>query len=438
MTRSFPARAVAWALVPLLLLGSSPWSNAQQAPPPQAAPPATPPDPFAGQFGDDLFGIRPAAAECGFTLNGSITQFYQGVTSGGLQDTFRYGGRVDLLIHIDGEKAGLWKGFFIDLHDETLFGQSINSFTGALLPNSMAQAVPIPDGPVNALTGVKFTQALSENFVLFGGKINTLDGFNPPLNGGYGRDGFWNGNFLFPLTLAKTIPYSSLGGGFAVLVDMQPIFAFTVLDSNNTPTTTGFQSFFDSGVDLMLQATLPINPFGLPGHHSFIGAYTTHSSTDLSSVPYLLLQNLIPSLGNPIVSTKPNSWALAYMWDQMLVHSSVDPKKGWGVFGASSITDGNPNPLKWSAMIGLGGTSPIPTREALDSFGVAYSYNGLSTTFKDSSLLVPLRDTQAVEVFYNIGVTPWCHITPDFQVGTPVRAGVETYTAFGLRAQINF
>jgi porin len=70
---------------------------------------------------------------------------------------------------------------------------------------------------------------------------------------------------------------------------------------------------------------------------------------------------------------------------------------------------------------------------------VSYSYTGISETLKaQATNLVPLRDEPLVEVFYNVGVTPWFHITPDFQVGTPLRAGVEAYTAFGVRAKINF
>ncbi|HEX4613231.1 MAG TPA: carbohydrate porin, partial [Urbifossiella sp.] len=152
-----------------------------------AAPPAPPaPPPFGGpllerqKLTGDWFGVRDQLRDHGITWDISSTNFYQGVTRGGLNTGFEYGGRADYLFNVNGEKAGLWKGLFIDLHAETLYGSSINGATGSLLPPSLAQTLPIPGGEVTALTGVKVTQALSENVLVYLGKINTADGFNQP------------------------------------------------------------------------------------------------------------------------------------------------------------------------------------------------------------------------------------------------------------------
>lgn len=434
MLRRSVRAGVALALLPVVILLAMPCASQAQIPTP-----VNPAAPFEGQLGDDLFGMRSCLAENGINFYGSSTQFYQGVTSGGLDREFRYGGRVDLLFHIDGEKAGLWKGFFIDIHDETLYGVSVNTFTGALLPTSIAQSYPVADDTVNALTGLKFTQALSENFALFAGKINTLDGFNQPFAGGWGRDGFFNASFVFPTVFARTIPYSTLGGGFAILKDLEPVFAFMCLDTNNTPTTTGFSSFFDNGVSLVAQLNVPITLCDLPGHQGFLASYSNRTVTNLDNLPYYLLNRLRPDLPQqPPGQAKSDSWAVAYMFDQMLVQVGPNPKRGLGVFGTAGLSDGNPNPVKWAANIGLGGVSPIPGRE-YDTFGVGYAYTGYSSSFKNiAPRLLPLGDEQVVELFYNVAVTPWCRITPDFQVGIPIRERVDTYTAFGVRAQINF
>ena len=55
-----------------------------------------------------------------------------------------------------------------------------------------------------------------------------------------------------------------------------------------------------------------------------------------------------------------------------------------------------------------------------------------------SGRLVPLRDEQGVEAFYNVGVTPWFHVTPDFQVVIPTRERADTALVFGLRAKVDF
>jgi len=42
------------------------------------------------------------------------------------------------------------------------------------------------------------------------------------------------------------------------------------------------------------------------------------------------------------------------------------------------------------------------------------------------------------EIFYNVAVTPWCHITPDLQVITPTLGLAETSIVLGLRTKIDF
>jgi porin len=51
---------------------------------------------------------------------------------------------------------------------------------------------------------------------------------------------------------------------------------------------------------------------------------------------------------------------------------------------------------------------------------------------------VPVRDERGVETFYNVAVTPWCHVTADLQVITPTLSFAETSLVLGLRAKIDF
>ncbi|MBN9521576.1 carbohydrate porin [bacterium] len=360
------------------------------------------------------------------------------MTRGGLDTGFRYGGRADYLLNIDGQKAGLWEGLFIDLHAETLYGSSVNSFTGALLPTSLAQAVPVVSGEVTALTGVKVTQALSENFLVYLGKINVLDTFNQPFTGGArGTNGFWNAGLLLPPTLARTLPYSTYGAGFAVLSEKQPVFAVSVFDTYNSPTTSGFERFFVNGATVVAQATLPTSFFGRPGHQSIGGSYSSGRYAALdNTLPYLISQRLQGEL--PPLPQETGSWALFYMFDQAVWVDAANPQRSWGVFGNLSLSDGNPNPIRWASSIGVGGSSPFACRK-LDTFGIGYFYIGASDALKNfAPRLLPLRDEHGVELFYNAAVTPWFHLTPDFQVITPVRDRAETSVNVGIRGKIDF
>ena len=130
----------------------------------QASMPAAMPSPFAGDLCErpfllgDLCGARDELAAHGISINVDTYQFYQGVAAGGVHDVGEYAGRNDYFINVDGEKAGLWKGFFITLHGETRYGDTVNLDTGAILPVNMPEVTPKATGSETALTAVKFTQ----------------------------------------------------------------------------------------------------------------------------------------------------------------------------------------------------------------------------------------------------------------------------------------
>jgi porin len=408
-----------------------------------AAPTPPAPPPYGGPLHErlnltgDWFGTRSSLRDHGITWDLSTTNFYQGVTTGGLDRTFLYGGRADYLVNINGEKAGLWKGLFIDLHGETNYGQSANTLTGALMPVNTAALFPSTDTPITALTGVKLTQALSESFVVFAGKINTLDGFNQPFTGGArGTGGFMNVGLLAPVVALRTIPYSTFGAGFAVLAGPEPVASLMVLDPNNTPTVSGFDTFFNRGVSMIGLVNLPVKPFGRPGHQGFGFTYSNSRYASLDDLPFFIAQRLRGEF--PPLPQETGSWSVFYMFDQALYAAGDDPKQSWGVFGNLGIADENPSPFRWAANLGFGGASPLPGRK-LDTFGVGYYYVGISNGLRNfAPRLVPLDDEQGVELFYNIGITPWCHVTPDLQVIIPARERVDTAVVFGVRAKIDF
>jgi porin len=408
---------------------------------------ATQPAPFGGAWTSrpkltgDWCGLREHLRDDGFTFDLSTTSYYQGTASGGLQDTFRYGGRNDYLVNVDGQKAGLWQGLFINLHGETVFGDSVNTATGAVVPVNIGRAHPAFFGTETALTAVKFTQALSENLLLYGGRINTIDNIQQPFMQGRGLDaGFMNAAFVWNPILGRTMNYVTNGAGAAVLAGGYPVFTLTVYDTNNDSTTSGFNVLFDNGAIIYPTVSLPTTFFGLPGHQSLWGAYSSGryaivTPESLNLIPQVLQGALPPTALTTLVR---GSWWITYLFDQALWGDPTDKTRSWGVFGNFGLSDGKPNPIHWSAIVGIGGSSPIRSRK-LDSFGIAYYYLGFSDDFKNvARLIVPVRDERGVELFYNVGVTPWCHVTANLQVITPILAFAETSLVLGLRAKIDF
>jgi porin len=387
-------------------------------------------------------GTRDELAAHGVMLNVSSTQFYQGVASGGVQQEFEYAGRLDYLVNVDSQKAGLWQGLFVTLHGETRYGDTINAQSGALIPPNTSMLFPQPSGTETALTGVKLTQALSEHFLTFAGKINTLDELKQPYAGGRGVDAFMNLGLALPVAAARTIPYSTLGGGFAVLHEMQPIVTMMILDTNSTPTTTGFESFFDNGATILGRLDIPVTVRGRPGHQGFWFTYSSGTYNDLQPTAYF-----DPNFGPFVVfGQDTGSWALFYSADQALYVDPGNPKRSWGLFTNFGLADDGPSPVRWAANVGLGGSSPLASRP-LDTFGVGYAFTGFSGPVHQlAPVISPVRDDHVVEFFYNYAVTPWFRLTPDLQILVPARErtlppgaeAIDTAVVVGVRAKIDF
>jgi porin len=382
----------------------------------------------------DWFGCRDAVRDHGITLDISTTQFYQGVASGGLEQSFKYGGRNDYFLTLDGEKLGLWKGFSVNLHGETRYGESANFITGALSPVNEYLLVPGSEGVVSGLTAVKVTQYVSENALVYAGKINLLDEVRQPLTGATGLEGFMNTSLIFNTILARTLPYSAFGAGVNYLRDGEPVLTLSVYDTRDASTTSVFDDFFTNGAVIFGTAVLPTKFFGLPGHQGVEGAYSSGRYTNVQESKYL-----DPVTGLVVPSTpKAGSWAVGYLFDQAVWVSPDDAKRMWGVFGQLGIADDNPNPIHWTAIAGVSGASPLLGRTR-DTFGLGYFYLGVSDVLKQSAdPLTPLRNEQGVELYYNARVTPWFQLTPDLQVVVPFEKGADTALVLGLRAKIDF
>jgi porin len=416
---------------PVLLADDSPSS-------PFAGPLSTRPN-LTGNWG----GVRDWLAARGATFNVSSTQFYQGVTSGGVNREFEYGGRNDYLFHWDGEKSGLWQGLFLDLHGETRYGNDINDASGTILvPPNIAMLFPLPTGTHTGLTAVKATQYLSERFVVYGGKLNMLDELVQPFGAGRGVDAFMNTGLVFPVVLDRSVPYSTLGAGFSIMDGKDAIFTLMVFDTHNTPTTSGFESSFTNGATTLSKLSIPVSPFGLPGHQGVEGTYSTGTYTSLRTIPYIDVNGL-PSA---TFGTTRGSWSIFYFADQALYVDPNNSQRSWGMFTNIGVADNDPSPIRFSASCGLGGSSPLVSRP-LDTFGIGYSYAAPSSGFLNlDPQLLPLRADQAVELYYNIAVTPWLRLTPDLQIlipgplqtQPPDVSPIGTAVICGVRAKIVF
>lgn len=404
--------------------------------------PALPPE-FGGpiltraRLTGDWFGVRTKLAEHGLDFKVFGTQFSQGIVKGGTMQDWEYGSKFDYLLDVDGQKLGLWQGFFVNIHAETRLGDSVNRIDGALSPANLSLAFPKDDEDISSVTALKFTQALSENFAVYFGKLNTLDEyplrFSPELGlERPGVGGFMNAALVFNLIAARTIPYSTFGIGGAILREGKPIFSVSFFDPEERA-TIGLQDLYARGVVVAPDLLLRTKFFGRPGLVNIGGTYSNADYRSVDPSRYLI----VPDLG-VMAGTESSSWSIYTNYYQAIWVDPCDNKRTWGVFGQVGVSDGDPNPIEYFVNIGIAGRSMLPRRK-LDTFGIGYYYIGLSDDFKAlAAPRLPQRDGYGGEIFYNIAITPWCRFTLDLQLLKPSTRAVGTTVIPGFRVSIDF
>lgn len=371
-------------------------------------------------------------AESGITLGSNVTQFYFGTVDGGLEQTDRYGGHGDYVANFDFGKLGVQEGLFLKVRAEHRFGRSIVEPTGALLPATLAADLPVTDSRDLHITNFVITQALSENFIVFAGKMDSLDGDVNAFAHGRGIKQFSNVAFVANPIALRTIPYASLGAGFAYLQDGEPLLSFLVVNPTDTTTSSGFDELFSDGVAMSAEIRVPTDFTGRPGHQLIGATYSTRDFVSLDQDPRIVLPQ-IP------IDRASDSWSLYWNMDQYLVTDRCNPGRGWGYFARAGIADDDTNPISSFLSAGIGGSSMMNGREN-DSFGLGYFYYDSSNEIAPllAGALGGIGDSQGVEAFYNIQATQMLTITPDFQWISQARQNVDDAVLLGLRANIAF
>ncbi|MEI9419711.1 carbohydrate porin [Mesorhizobium sp. Cs1299R1N1] len=362
------------------------------------------------------------------------TQFAQGVVSGNGSRDWPYGGKVDAIVTLDGEKLGLWSGFSVNIHQEAIYGQDANNQgDGTFIPVNMALALP-RQGGYDTDTSIVFTQKFNDKVSLSVGKFNMLDAASrTPLIGGGGLTTFMNMGLAAPIS-GVTPPYI-IGGSLSVQT-APANFTLLVYDPRSAQDSDVLRHPFADGVTTSLSATVPLTIGGLPGFHTVRGVYSTQDGIDLRDIPQVIL----PPEFDAVIRKKAHYWYASYAFQQYLYQDPADPRKGWGVFGEVGVSDGNPNIFAGHYIIGVGGNSPLPNRSN-DRWGIAYFNTVMSKDVRDAvaPLGVSLNSSEGgVEGFYNVAFTPWFNVTADLQILNPFPKNNDQAVVAGLRTQVRF
>lgn len=177
----------------------------------------------------DAGGVRSTLAKHGIDIDLRLSQYYQGVASGGKDENSEYGGTMDYRANIDLNKLiGTWEGFSVSVHARTRFGEDVSGDAGAFVLENTGMLMPAPDNYHNTdVTGLLVNQylPLGENHLglLSLGKIDVIDAvslFFPSVS--YGQEGFWNVNSMVSaLPWFGAVEGLSLYGGWAATINKE-------------------------------------------------------------------------------------------------------------------------------------------------------------------------------------------------------------------------
>jgi carbohydrate-selective porin OprB len=93
----------------------------------------------------DWRGLRSDLSKHGIDIGLRLSYYGQRVTSGGVDKNGEFGGTMDYRFNFDTNKLfGTWKGFSVNMHARTRFGQDVLADAGGMtLPNT-GMLMPLP------------------------------------------------------------------------------------------------------------------------------------------------------------------------------------------------------------------------------------------------------------------------------------------------------
>ncbi len=386
------------------------------------------------QLTGDWSGRRSALEDRGIGVRSSLTQFYQGVASGGTEQRFSYGAKFDLYCDLNTEKMGLWEGGEVLIHlSDWQFGQNAIADATFGSPVNFNLLFPEPESSF-AVSSILYQQVLNEQgWVLKIGRYSLLDLWDAFYPGyGDGLDGFMNVSLLVPFNTATSgiPPISNLAGLVkAGEKGLQAgIVAFENADNSNR---IGLD--FPNGVTFLLFGRKYTEFGGLRGSHTIASTLSTSDFTNLDTNDWIQLPG-----GLPTPTAKSGQWSAGYIGEQRLCQDSCNENRYTNLRTTAYWAQPDVNPFNFSSSVVLE-TFGIRNRSR-DRMGIGYFYTGLSNDFQNLlNFLEPHGNSvQGGEFYYNAQINPWFNLTFDLQAVSPINASRDTAIVAGIRGRINF
>lgn len=396
-------------------------------------------DTLTGDWG----GLRTDLTKHGIDIDLRLSQYGQWVTDGGVDTNGEYGGTMDYRLNIDANKLfGSWEGLSIAIHARTRFGEDVNADVSPLGLQNTGMLMPSPgDYDHTDITGVTVSQYLPfmgglANVTV--GKIDvvdTLNGFFPSI--GYGQEGFWNVNSMVTaLPWFGAVRGLSLHGIIGITVNqefMAPESGVLVLGTKNVATDSG--SVSDSFEDGAFIAAFHRFYWKIEDRPGFFMVFAGGSTADQASTdPHDIV--VVPGEGLETDEKKP--WDVALYYSQELWRSDSDANRKVNFLTGGTVGPDNPQFSQYNYFAHLEAFGPFGSRPN-DRAGVSFWWNSISDNTKDLvSPVTDLQNTWGTEVYYNVEITKWLHVSADLQFIETEQADNDLAVIPGIRMVIDF
>jgi porin len=393
----------------------------------------------------DWEGWRTNLQEHGIDPQFRLSQYGQWVADGGRETAGAYGGTMDYRVNADLRKLfGLWDGLSISMHARSRWGQDINKNAGELTLSNTGTLMPLPGTYTGTdVTGLTLTQALpvfsGRIGVLTLGKIDVIDTvtmFFP--SAAYGQEGFLNVNALVTaLPWFGAVAGLSLYGGYAATFNQEYGNAESGILVTGTESVSdnwgSVQDSIDDGVWIAAFQRLFWKLEDKPGYVMIFAAGSTKDQPSNDPRDF----GIIPGQG--IVSTKEDKpWDIALYLSQVLWQAKDDPTRKTTILIGGTAGPDDPQFAQYSLFGSLEAYGPMSSRSQ-DRMGISFWYSWLANNFKQLVRPVAkLRDLYGFEVYYNIEVNKYLHLTTDLQVLKNEWSGDDLVIVPGIRAVIDF
>jgi porin len=396
----------------------------------------------------DWRGLRKDLAEHGIGIDLRLTQFYQGVASGGVDQNGEYGGTMDYRVNADLNKlVHSWKGLSVSMHARTRFGDDIGADAGGLVLPNTGLLMPLPgDYSDSDITGLLVNQTFplyAGHLGLFSlGKIDVLDAvtlFFPSVS--YGQEGFWNVHALVSaMPWFGAVRGLSLYGGWLASINEEYQIgqsAILVTGTENVTTSWEFSDSFKHGVWIAAFHRFLYKIDEKPGYVMVFAGGSTRDQVSVESLDFVF----IPGEGLTVTGDEKKPWNIAVYVSQVFWQAEDDPNRKATILIGGTAGPDDPQFAQYNLFTSVEAFGPMASRPQ-DRMGVSFFYNWLSDDFVDtlSDLPIPirLRDVWGFELYYNIAINKWMHLTPDLQLVKNEHKGDDLAVIPGIRLVLDF